>query len=174
MSSATDTSAVDQVYKIKGGNMSKKVQGNKVGNKESSINSHPNDLKSNSSSQNFQNEQSEDISSENLKIDLPLNEYGFVEDPRYKQCNTEALYGVGLGIINLIVWFVFGYGLGGKPIESYSYILGFPSWFFWSCIANSIFIIAMTFFVVDKKMVDMPLDRMDLEQASKYMDGGAK
>ncbi len=100
---------------------------------------------------------------------MKKNEYGFVEDPRYKQCNREALYGVGLGILNLVIWFVFGYGLGSKPVESYTYILGFPAWFFFSCILNAIFIIMMTFFVVDKKMVDMPLERMDEVQAEEYV-----
>ena len=39
----------------------------------------------------------------------------FIEDPRYKQCNREALMGLGLGIANFIWWFVWGYGLGSRP-----------------------------------------------------------
>lgn len=103
------------------------------------------------------------------KDDLIKNKYGFVEDPRYAQCDREALYGVGLGLLNLVIWFVFGYGLGSGPVESYRYILGFPEWFFYSCILNSIFIVAMTFFVVNKKMTDMPLDKMTEEQARMYI-----
>src|SRR5699024_12015486 len=68
------------------------------------------------------------------KDQLELNEEGFYEDPRYKQCNREAIYGVLLGIGNLIWWFAFGYGLGDRPVSEYSYILGFPSWFFMSSV----------------------------------------
>ena len=44
----------------------------------------------------------------------------FEEDPRYKQCNREAIIGLSLGIINLIWWFGFGYGLGSKPVSEYT------------------------------------------------------
>ncbi len=96
-------------------------------------------------------------------------EYGFVEDPRYKQCNREAKYGIYLGIFNLIWWAVFGYGLGSKNVENYNYILGFPAWFFWSCLVGAIVIIALTFYMVNVKMKDMPLDRMTEEEAKQYV-----
>ena len=68
-----------------------------------------------------------------------LAEDDFVEDPRYKQCNKEALLGLGLGLLNLVWWFAWGYGLGLKPPEEYTYVLGFPLWFFISCIAGRCF-----------------------------------
>ena len=46
----------------------------------------------------------------------------FEEDPRYKQCNKEAIMGLVLGIVNLIWWFGFGYGLGSKPLSEYIYV----------------------------------------------------
>ncbi|WP_278309454.1 YhdT family protein, partial [Paraclostridium sordellii] len=46
----------------------------------------------------------------------------FEEDPRYKQCNKEAIMGLVLGIVNLIWWFGFGYGLGSKPVSEYTYM----------------------------------------------------
>lgn len=35
------------------------------------------------------------------KVKKDIDE-GFMEDPRYKQCNKEALYGALIGIVNLI------------------------------------------------------------------------
>ena len=56
---------------------------------------------------------------------LEKNEYGFVEDPRYRECEKEVWYGVILGIVNLVIWAAAGYGLGSGPVENYSYILVF-------------------------------------------------
>lgn len=107
-----------------------------------------------------------------------MSEEGFYEDPRYKQCNKEALYGVTLGIANLIWWYGFGYGLGSKPVEEYSYILGFPAWFFISCIVGAIVFIALTFVMVDRGMEEMPLDKFTKEEAEEYLrnkkNGGSR
>lgn len=92
----------------------------------------------------------------------------FMEDPRYKQCNKEALYGVGIGILNLVWWYIFGYGLGDKPVEEYTYILGFPSWFFISCIVGAIVFTILTFVMVNKKFKDMPLEKFTQEEAEEY------
>lgn len=92
----------------------------------------------------------------------------FMEDPRYKQCKKEAIYGVVLGLANMVWWYVFGYGLGNKPVEEYGYIMGFPTWFFVSSILGGLVFIILTFFMVDKLFVDMPLDRMTEEEAIEY------
>ena len=91
----------------------------------------------------------------------------YMEDPRYKQCNREAMYGVILGLINVIIWFIGGYGLGSGPVESYTYIMGFPAWFFVSCILNAVVAIGGTIFIVKGKMRDMPLEPMTKEEAVK-------
>jgi uncharacterized membrane protein YhdT len=74
----------------------------------------------------------------NLMIkDKRAEEHTYVEDPRYKQCNSEALMGAGLGLLNLIWWFGWGYGLGSGSPSDYTYIMGFPAWFFMSSIVGS-------------------------------------
>lgn len=106
---------------------------------------------------------------------LERNELDFVEDPRYRECEKEAWYGVLLGLVNLVIWAVAGYGLGSGPVEDYSYIMGFPAWFFYSCIANSLFAILATVYIVKKKMRDMPLDPMTKEEAEAFVrNGGGK
>ena len=75
----------------------------------------------------------------------------FEEDPRYRQCNREAIIGLSLGIINIKWWFGFGYGLGSKPVSVYTYILGFPSWFFMSCIVGGILFSILTIIMINKQ-----------------------
>lgn len=91
----------------------------------------------------------------------------FIEDPRYKQCNKEALMGLGLGILNLIWWYVWGYGLGSKPPEEYSYVMGLPLWFFMSCIVGAILFTVLAIVMVTKYFKDMPLGKLDSEEAKK-------
>ncbi|MEI4768867.1 YhdT family protein [Psychrobacillus sp. FJAT-51614] len=70
-------------------------------------------------------------------------------DPRFKIAHREALIGVGLAIAHFIWWFGFAYGLGSRPVEEYTYILGFPDWFFYSCIVGFI-LICLTVIVLAK------------------------
>ena len=80
------------------------------------------------------------------------------EDPRYAQANKEALLAIGLFVLNVIWWFAFAYGLGsGSPTE-YSYIMGFPAWFFWSVIGGYVVFSFLTWVMVKFFYKDMPLD----------------
>lgn len=96
------------------------------------------------------------------------NKDNFEEDPRYKQCNKEAIMGLLLGIVNLIWWFGFGYGLGSKPVSEYSYILGFPTWFFMSCIVGGILFSTLTVLMVNKLFKHMSLNALTEEEIQKY------
>lgn len=89
----------------------------------------------------------------------------FIEDPRYRQCNKEAYLGLGLGLLNLIWWFAWGYGLGLKPPEDYTYFLGFPMWFFMSCIVGAVLFTVLTVVMVKKYYRDMPLGELTREEA---------
>lgn len=66
-----------------------------------------------------------------------------LRDARFKIANREALIGVALVIINFAIWFGFAYGLGSGDPTEYNMILGFPAWFFYSCIAGTIFMIIL-------------------------------
>ncbi|MCF6466167.1 YhdT family protein [Clostridium sp. Cult2] len=99
------------------------------------------------------------------------NDKNFVEDPRYKQCNKEAIIGSILGILNLIWWYGWGYGLGSKPVSEYKFIMGLPTWFFMSSIVGAILFTVLAFIMVDKFFVDMPLERMTEEEANQYIEG---
>lgn len=105
---------------------------------------------------------------EDVRSDVLNKEY--VEDPRFQQCNREAMYGVILGIANLVWWYVFGYGLGDKPVEEYTYMFGFPAWFFLSCIVGAVVFIIATFIVVNKGLKDMSLDDLSPEEVVEYQE----
>ena len=75
-----------------------------------------------------------------------------------KQINKEALITVGLYLIFFIWWFAFAYGLGLKDVSEYSYIFGFPAWFFYSCILGYVFISALLAFLVKKYFKDIPFE----------------
>ena len=97
-----------------------------------------------------------------------MKKYKIEEDPRYKQCNREALMGLGLGILNLIWWFGWGYGLGSVPLYEYNYILGFPAWFFMSCVVGAIIFSILTILMINYLFKDMSLDGLTSEEVEKY------
>lgn len=81
----------------------------------------------------------------------------FKEDPRFNVSNREAIIGCVIAVINFIWWFGFAFGLGSKPVEEYTYILGFPAWFFYSCIVGSLVITAIVIFAVKRYFTEIPL-----------------
>ena len=85
-------------------------------------------------------------------------EGAFQQDPRYKQTSKEALVGVGILVLNILWWYVFAYGLGSRPPEEYTYVLGFPAWFFYSCIVGYIVFSIIVYFAVKYLFKDMALD----------------
>ncbi|WP_330949343.1 MULTISPECIES: YhdT family protein [unclassified Virgibacillus] len=79
-------------------------------------------------------------------------------DERFKIANREALIGVGLVLFNFIWWFGFAYGLGSKSPEEYTYVLGMPAWFFYSCIVGLIVMIVLVTIVVKVFFKDISFD----------------
>nr|WP_121638970.1 YhdT family protein [Virgibacillus sp. Bac330] len=75
-----------------------------------------------------------------------------------KIANREAWIGVGLVIFNFIWWFAFAYGLGNKEPNQYTYILGFPAWFFYSCILGFMVMAVLVTVIVKKYFVAIPFD----------------
>ncbi|MCW3489361.1 YhdT family protein [Dethiobacter alkaliphilus] len=103
---------------------------------------------------------------------INTDDANFVEDPRYKQCNREALLGLGLGIANFIWWFAWGYGFGSQPVEGYTYILGFPLWFFMSSIVGAILFTVLAIIMVRKYFRDMPLGPLEEDELKELQEGG--
>ncbi|MBO2536164.1 YhdT family protein [Rummeliibacillus suwonensis] len=81
-----------------------------------------------------------------------------MNDKRYKIAHREALIGIALVIINFAIWFGFAYGLGSGDPKKYSYVFGFPAWFFYSCIAGTIFMIILIIIVIKFFFKDVSFD----------------
>ncbi|WP_342528112.1 YhdT family protein [Chryseomicrobium sp. FSL W7-1435] len=79
-------------------------------------------------------------------------------DARFKIAHREAKIGVGLAIIHFVWWFGFAYGLGSQPVEEYTYILGFPAWFFYSCIVSFVLISITISFLAKFVLKEVPFD----------------
>ncbi len=76
--------------------------------------------------------------------------------------------GLVLGIANLIWWFGFGYGLGSKPVSEYTYMFGFPSWFFMSCIVGGVLFSILTVIMINKFFKNMSLDGLSEDELKEY------
>lgn len=71
-----------------------------------------------------------------------------MKDQRFKIAHREALIGIGLVLVNFAIWYGFAYGLGSGDPSKYTYVLGFPAWFFYSCIAGTGFMIVLIWLVL--------------------------
>jgi len=80
------------------------------------------------------------------------------KDWRYQVANREALIGVGLAIFNFLWWYGFAYGLGSKDPSEYTYIFGFPAWFFYSCVLGFIVMVLLVTFMVKKFFTEVPFE----------------
>lgn len=88
-----------------------------------------------------------------------------MKDKRYRVANREALIGVGLVLLNFALWYGFAYGMGGGDPTEYTYILGFPAWFFYSCIATTVLMLVLLAILLKVVFKEVPLD--DEEEGEK-------
>ncbi|HEY4551760.1 MAG TPA: YhdT family protein [Bacillaceae bacterium] len=79
-------------------------------------------------------------------------------DWRFKAAHREAWIGIGLAGFHFLWWYAFAYGLGNGPVEEYSYIMGFPAWFFFSCILGFAVMMILTAAAVKLFFQDIPFD----------------
>ncbi|GGM27920.1 sodium:pantothenate symporter [Paraliobacillus quinghaiensis] len=85
-------------------------------------------------------------------------------DDRFAIANKEALIGIGLVLFNFIWWISFAYGLGGNDVSTYTYILGLPAWFFYSCVLSVIMMPLLVWIAVKLFFVDVALDDEEFEE----------
>lgn len=79
------------------------------------------------------------------------------EDPRFRIANREALIGIGLVVINFLLWYGTAYGFGSKPVAEYTYIWGLPAWFFYSCIVVTLVMLVLVIVSVKFLYKEVPL-----------------
>ena len=77
---------------------------------------------------------------------------------RYKQANKEALITLGLYLFFFLWWTFFAFSLGSGDPADYSYVLGLPAWFFYSCVLGYPVISLVLWVVLRLFFKDVPLD----------------
>lgn len=76
-----------------------------------------------------------------------------------KQVNKEALITIGLYLFYFAWWYYFAYMYkDSENVSEYSYILGLPEWFFYSCVLGLVVINILVFIVVKLFFKDMDLN----------------
>lgn len=76
----------------------------------------------------------------------------------YKIAHREAIIGCGLALFNFIWWYGFAYGLGSVRPEEYTFIMGFPAWFFYSCIVGFAVMVFLVIVTVKFLLREVPFD----------------
>ncbi|WP_409369408.1 YhdT family protein [Lysinibacillus sp. 38-6] len=87
-----------------------------------------------------------------------------MKDQRFKIAHREALIGIGLVLVNFAIWYGFAYGLGSGDPSKYTYILGFPAWFFYSCIAGTGFMIVLIWLVLKFFFKEVPFEDGEVDE----------
>jgi uncharacterized membrane protein YhdT len=82
----------------------------------------------------------------------------FEHDPRYAVANREALIGAGYWLaftvlISAIAWLIGAH----KKASELTFVLGFPAWFFWSCLVATIVLSLVPAVLVRRYFTEMPL-----------------
>lgn len=80
------------------------------------------------------------------------------DDLRFKIAKKEALIGVILAVVHFIWWYGFAYGLGKGKVEKYTYILGLPAWFFYSCILGFLVVVILVILSVKLLFKEVPFE----------------
>ena len=74
-----------------------------------------------------------------------------------KAARMETAVTIGLYALFFVWWYAAAYGFGDDP-SNYRYIMGFPEWFFYSCIVGYIGISVLLALAVKLFFKDIPLD----------------
>jgi uncharacterized membrane protein YhdT len=83
----------------------------------------------------------------------------FEEDPRYAIANREALIGIAYWAAFTIVVSGLAWGLGGnRKAADLGFLLGFPEWFFWSCIIGAGVMSLVPIWLVRQNYTDLSLN----------------
>lgn len=77
---------------------------------------------------------------------------------QYKQSNYEAWLTLSLYIFYSIWWWFFAYVICNGNVLTYSYILGFPSWFFFSCLIGFPLLCCILWLIIHFFFKEVPLD----------------
>ena len=79
---------------------------------------------------------------------MEVEELKLREDSRYRQANREALISLAMYGLFFAWWYVTAYGRGSGDPGEYTYVMGLPAWFFYSCVVGYVGISILVWAVV--------------------------
>jgi len=79
-------------------------------------------------------------------------------DPRYDIAKREAIILLVLFLAYMVWWAAFAYGLGSRDPSEYTFIMGFPDWFFYSCILGSVVFSLILILIIKLFFKEVPLE----------------
>ena len=95
-------------------------------------------------------------------------EDNFEEDPRYRQCNREALISVAVFLVSFVIIAGMSLLVGyGKPADEIRLIAGFPDWFFYGVVVGGIVIALLPIPVVKLFFREMSIEAVDEERGEE-------
>lgn len=77
---------------------------------------------------------------------------------RFKIAHREALIGCALALFNILWWYGFAYGLGSGDPKEYTYMFGFPAWFFMSSVIGFIVMVILVWITVRYVLIEVPFE----------------
>lgn len=80
------------------------------------------------------------------------------KEGRFAIADREAFYSIILAALNFVWWYLMAYRLGDGSVEDYTYVMGFPSWFFYSCIVGFVLFAFFATAMVHFLFREVPLD----------------
>jgi len=92
---------------------------------------------------------------------------------RFAQANKEALLALTLYAAYFIWWYACAYGMGSGDPAGYTYVFGFPAWFFYSCIAGFPLLTVAVWLLVRFGFKDMPLEAGETPHADQAAAHGS-
>lgn len=80
------------------------------------------------------------------------------QEGRFAIANREAFYSLILAGLNFVWWYLMAYRLGGGSVEDYTYVMGLPSWFFYSCVVGFVLFALLATAMVHFLFREVPLE----------------
>lgn len=79
-------------------------------------------------------------------------------DKKYKQSNYEAWLTLVVYVFYSIWWWFFAYGIGDDDALTYTYVMGFPLWFFYGCLIGFLVLCCVLWFIIHQFFKEVSLN----------------
>ena len=82
----------------------------------------------------------------------------------FRQTDREAVITLVLYLFFFLWWTFFAFGPGTDDVEKYTYVMGMPAWFFYSCILGYPVITLLLWIALRCFFAEIPLDSSQTDE----------